>query len=184
MTRVWAAALAAALLAGLPLHPAAPAEPQITESELKAAMLYKFGSYIEWPDDTFADEHGPFTLGVVGADEIAAYLEGIVEGRTVNGRPVAVRRLRPGDSIAGIQVLFVGQAARARLEPLLVDARQHPVLVVTETENALALGSMINFVVAGDKVRFDVGLDSAVRSNLRISARLLAVARRVVTGQS
>lgn len=184
MTRVWAAALAAALLAGLPLHPAAPAEPRVTEGELKAAFLYKFGSYIEWPDEAFADDDSPFTLGVVGADDIAIHLEAIVAARTVNGRPVAVRRLRPGDSIAGIQILFVGQAARAGLESLLADARRYPVLIVTETENALARGSMINFVVADDRIRFDVGLDSAARSNLRISARLLAVARRVVTGQS
>ncbi|HEV7477551.1 MAG TPA: YfiR family protein, partial [Burkholderiales bacterium] len=92
------------------------------------------------------------------------------------------RRLRRGEPFGRLHVLFVGQAEAARLPEILATAKGHGVLTVTETDNALAQGSMINFVAVEQKVRFDVALPPAERDKLKISARLLAVARKVVTG--
>jgi len=154
------------------------------EYRVKAAFLYKFGSYIEWPDGSFLRSDSPLVIGVTGADALADELARIVAGRNVNGRPVSVRRVRAGESIEGLHVLFIGRTDTRRLTEILAAAKGHPVLTVTESEEALQLGSMINFVVVDDKVRFDVALVPADPGSLRISARLLAVARKVMSRPS
>jgi len=151
------------------------------EVQIKAAFLYKFGDFVQWPPAAFARPDAPFAIGVMGADELAAALEQLVVNRTVQGRPIAVRRLRRGESFAGLHVLFIGHAESARLGETLAAARGQALLTVTETENALAAGSMINFVAEESRVRFDVALPSTERGQLKISSRLLAVARRVIT---
>jgi hypothetical protein len=153
-----------------------------SETQVKAAFLYKFGSFIEWPVRAFDKAESAFVIGVVGADAVAAELQPLVSGRTVQGRPINVQKLKRGDSVAGLHLLFVGQAEAGRLAEILNSAKGQPLLVVTDTEDALARGSMINFITVDDKVRFDVALPQAERGQLRISSRLLAVARKVITG--
>ena len=172
---------AAAVLAAAPV--CAQSEAQ-SEYRVKAAFLYKFGSYVEWPDRTFPRPDSPLTIGVMGADALAEELAQIVSGRSVNGRPVQVRKLRPGEPMAGLQVLFIGRADSGRLAEILAAAKGRSLLTVTESEDALQLGSVINFVVIDDKVRFDVALPPADLGSLKISSRLLAVARKVVSRPS
>lgn len=162
---------------------AALAQPQtrLAEAQIKAAFLYKFGGFVEWPERAFARADAPFTIGVVGSDAVAAELRQVVTGRTVHQRPIAVRNLRRGEPLSGLHILFVGQSEAARLPEILAAAKGQPVLVVTESEDALAHGSMINFVAVDDRVRFDVALPPAERGQLKISARLLTVARKVVS---
>jgi hypothetical protein len=152
-----------------------------TEVKIKAAFLYKFGDFVEWPPAAIERPGGRFTIGVMGADDIAAELERVVADRTIQGRPVSVRRVRHGDALANLHLLFVGRSETLRLAQIMAAADGQPVLTVTETENALSSGSMINFVAVDDKVRFDVALAPAERSQLKISSRLLGVARKVVT---
>jgi len=173
------ALIRAALFMLIAVH--ALAQDRAAEVQIKAAFLYKFGDFVQWPPAAFARPDAPFVIGVLGADEVAAVLDTLAADRTVQGRPIAVRRLRRGDSAAGVHVLFIGQAESTRLAEALAAVRGHPVLIVTETENALAAGSMINFVPEESRVRFDVALPSAERGQLKISARLLSVARRVVS---
>lgn len=173
-------ALLAALCLALPSW--AQTQIQATDVQVKAAFLYKFGAYVEWPPKAFAEPGTAFTIGVLGADAVAQELEQISAGRTVHGRPVAVRRLKRGDSLAGMHVLFVGQAQAARLEEILTSARAQPLLVVTDAADGLPDGSIINFVPVENKLRFDIAVATAERMQLRISSRLLAVARKVVPG--
>jgi hypothetical protein len=168
-------------LLGLPIAAAAQADNRAAEVQIKAAFLYKFGDFVQWPPAAFARPDAPFAIGVLGADDIAAALEQLVAGRTVQGHPIAVRRLKRGEALAGLHVLFIGQGESARLAETLAAAKGQAVLTVTESENALASGSMINFVAEDQRVRFDVALPSAERGQLKISSRLLAVARRVIT---
>lgn len=158
----------------------AQTELRATEVQVKAAFLYKFGAYVEWPSQAFPAPGTPFTIGVLGADAVAEELEQITAGRMVHGRPVAVRRLKRGDSLAGMHVLFVGQAAR--LAEILTSAKAQPLLVVTDAADGLPNGSIINFVPVENKLRFDIAVATAERMQLRISSRLLAVARKVVPG--
>lgn len=165
------------------LLPSAQAAAQAaTEIQVKAAYLYQFGGFVEWPPQAFAGPDGAFHIGVIGADAIADELEQVVATRQVQGRQVAVRRLRAGEPLAGLQVLFVGAGEAPRLPEILAGTQGAPLLVVTESDDALAHGSMINFVAVDNRVRFDVALPQAQRRRLRISSRLLGVARRVVQG--
>ena len=157
----------------------AQAQQQAAEPAVKAAFLYKFAGYVEWPPATFANPETPFTIAIVGSDEVAAELEKLVPGRQINGRRVVVRKLREGESPRGAHLLFVGKADGTP-RAMLRAAQQNGVLAVTESDKGLELGSAINFVVAEERVGFEVNLDVAERSGLRISSRMLQVARRVV----
>ncbi|HEX7249831.1 MAG TPA: YfiR family protein [Burkholderiales bacterium] len=169
----------AGVLVAIPCAALAQASPG--EVEIKAAFLYKFGSFIDWPPAAFPSPAAPFEIGVVGADALAAELERVVSERTVQGRPVLVRRLGRGDSLAGLHALFVGRSEGGRLGEILEGAKGRPLLVVTDSpEGAPPPGSMINFVAENDRLRFDVALPAAEQSGLRISSRLLAVARKVI----
>jgi len=185
MTRLLrACALSIGVAAGIASPRPAQADTQADEYRVKAAFLYKFGSYIEWPSGSFARADSPVAIGVMGADALAEELVQIVAGRNVNGRPVRVRKLRPGDPIAGLHVLFIGGSDTGRLAEILAAARGRALLTVTESEGGLELGSMINFVVVEDKVRSDVAPPPPESGNLKISARLLGVARKVVSKSS
>ncbi|HZE61160.1 MAG TPA: YfiR family protein [Burkholderiales bacterium] len=157
------------------------AQDRAAEVQIKAAFLYKFGEFVQWPPATFARADAPFVIGVMGADDVAAALEQVVAERTVQGRPVVVRRLRRGEALTGLHMLFIGREDSARLAETLAAAKGQPLLTVTESDNAIAHGSVINFVAEDQKVRFDIALPPAERGQLKISSRLLAVARRVIS---
>ena len=161
---------------------AAPSLIEAPEPRVKAVFLYKFGAYVEWPPGTFASDAAPITIGVVEADRLADELTAVVADRRIDGHPVTIRRMHRGDSLAGLNVLFIGNAASGDIATTLATLDGQPTLAVTETDGALGLGSTINFVVADGKVRFDVSLASAEARSLKISSRLLAVARKV-TGE-
>ena len=153
-------------------------QPQ--EHEVKAAFLYKFLSFVEWPAQSFARADAPLVIGVLGADEVHASLQEIVPGRSAQGRPLELRRLKEGERPAGMHLLFVGRAAAASLPKLTA---QPGLLVVGETEGALEQGAMINFLRVDGRVRFEVAPEVAERRGLRISSRMLAVAQQVRTGR-
>jgi hypothetical protein len=163
-----------------PTDPAA--DSAMSELRVKAAYLYKFGAFVAWPDRSFSAADAPVVIGVLDADVLADELSMLIGGRSVQGRALAVRRLRTGDSLAGIHVLFLGHAADGRAAVWLAAARGQPVLTVTDQAQPAVPGTMINFVREGGRVRFDVFLKPAEQASLGISARLLAVARRVEPG--
>ena len=170
---LWVAAAAFAAVAAV-----AHAQ-QAAEATVKAAFLYKFAGYVEWPDSAWAAADAPFTIGIVAADDVAAELERLVPGRLVMNRRVAVRRLKETESPKGVHLLFIGRA-ESNPRGLLRAAQHQGTLTVTESERGLEMGSAINFVSMDDRVGFEVSLESAEKSGLRISSRMLAVARRVV----
>lgn len=173
--------LAALLGAGTQASAQAQADGEV---RIKAAFLYQFGGFVEWPPQTFDAPDSPFVIGVVGADAMAQELQQVVVDRTVQGRPVVVRRLEPEETPAGLHVLFVGRSEATRLREILAAAKDPALLVVTDFEDALSQGSMINFVAVDNRVRFDVALWRAERDRLKISSRLLGVARKVVRARS
>ena len=150
---------------------------QASEASVKAAFLFKFPAYVDWPP---AQRQGTFVFGVLGADDVAHELSDLVQGRTVNNRPAAVRVLKEGEPLTGIHLLFVGRKEAARLPAIARAARPGSVLVVSDSDRGLELGSVINLVPVDDRVGFEVSMDAAERSSLAISSRMLGVARRVV----
>ena len=154
-------------------------EATALERRVKAAFLYKFADFVEWPDAAFGRPDSPLVIGVAGDEQVAAELGTLTAGRTVGGRSIAVRRVKEADTLAGVHILFIGRAEASRLSQWIRAVQGRPVLIVTETEGALAQGSMINFVLSEGRVRFEIALASADRSGLVLSSRLLAVAHYV-----
>lgn len=179
-------AVAALLVPALFLSPVSAARGQehAAEYKIKAAYLYKFCDYVEWPEAAFDAPDSPLVIGVLGADDMAADLADIVRGRRVKGRSVEVKVLQPGEPVEGMQVLFIAGSDQQSLAGITAEARERSILTITELKDFDHAGSVINFVIIGDRVRFDVALDSAHLSNLRISSRLLAVARNVIRDAS
>ncbi|NHZ38628.1 MULTISPECIES: YfiR family protein [Massilia] len=158
---------------------AAAQAPSSVENQVKAAYLFKFAGFVEWPDGAFARADSPLQIGVSGNDALADQLEQMVAGRTVGGHAISVRKLRRGDAVSGIHMLFIGAGERAAVIDMLAAARGQSVLTVSDADDSIALGCMIAFVVAQDRLRFDVALGQVNSSRLRISARMLAAANRV-----
>ncbi|MEO8675455.1 MAG: YfiR family protein [Casimicrobiaceae bacterium] len=152
------------------------------ERAVKAAYLYKFLNYVDWPDSAFADARAPYVIGIYGADDIAQELTKLATARPPADRPVQVRRLARGESLDGLHVLFLGAGAGNLAAMLAQSAQQRSLLVVTESDRAPAAGAAINLVVADGRVRFDAFLDPAERAGIHLSSRLLAVARNVRSG--
>jgi len=181
----WALLCAAALCAEHGLVPPAHAENAATspalERRVKAAFLYKFLGYADFPAGAFADGASPVTIGVLGADDLAAELARIVSGRTVNNRTIVVRVLREADLGAPVHLLFIGGFDAGRVGRM-VRAAGNALLVVTECDGGLQQGSAINFRIVDERVRFDVALDAAERNGIKLSSRLLTVANRVQKG--
>jgi hypothetical protein len=150
------------------------------ERRIKAAFLYKFAGYLEWPEGTFPRPDTPITIAVLGDDQLAEDMTPLVAGRTVDGRPLVVRRQNDDDLPADTHILFIGRAETARLRSK--ELQTQPILVVTESESALSQGSTINFVTKGARVRFEVSLESAEKRRLKLSSRLLGVAQAVHAG--
>lgn len=152
-------------------------EASAPEQQIKAAYLFKFGGYVEWPQESFQDANSRIVIGVAGDPTLAEELEKVSANRNMNGRAVEVRQIRPGEEIGKVHILFVGRSQLALLGDL--SSRPRPILTVTDVTKGLDQGSIINFVSAANRVRFEVSLDTAKRSSLKIGAPLLAVAMKV-----
>jgi hypothetical protein len=159
----------------------APAQVgKVLERQVKAAYLYKFAGFVEWPESCFARPDSPLIIAVAGADPLAEQLEIAIVGRNANGRPLQVRRLRVGDSLSGTHMLFLGAALdKTSALDLIAATRGQPVLTVTDADESSGLGAMISFVMVDERLRFEVILKHAMAAHLRISARMLQAALRV-----
>jgi len=150
-----------------------------TELRTKAVYLYQLGAFVAWPARAFPAPDSPLVIGLLEADALADELSTVVNGRSLQGRSVAVRKLHAGDGVGGVHVLFLGRGADAvGVEAL----RGQPVLTVADTSVPAGVRSMVRFLMVDGRLRFDVSLKAAEQASLGISARLLAVAHRVDTG--
>jgi hypothetical protein len=176
-------ACALALLLGCAGPVCAADAPAVdVEYAVKAAYLYKFAGYVDWPATSFPNATTPLTIGVVGADRLVAELARQLAGLSIDSHPVSVAPLKPGDAVNGVQILFIGRDENPAMKRLLAGVQARPVLTVTEVAGALGDGSVINFVTTDNRVRFEISLVAAQRNGLKVSSRLLSVAQQVQTG--
>jgi hypothetical protein len=157
--------------------PAFAQEPAPLEYDLKAAFLYNFVKFVEWPPDAFAGPRSPLTICVYGQDPFGDSLDGVVRGETLGERGLLVQRPEGLDDLRDCRVLFVSRSERQRLPEILSRVEGAPVLTVGETDGFLRAGGMIDFVLEDNKVRFLINQDAAERSRLRISSKLLRLAK-------
>jgi len=175
-----AAALLALLLVDAASHRAWSADTQAVEYQIKATFLCKFGNFVEWPAPKGVATEAAFGIGVLASDAVVDELNTAARGQMVNGNPIVVRRLARGEAVEGLSLIFVARSHGARLAEMLAEVKGRPILTVTESDQGSPSGSMVNFVVVDNKVRFDIALPAAEQSSLKISSRLLAVARSVI----
>lgn len=173
------ALLRLALLAVLFLVPGLAAA-QAPEYDLKAAFLFNFVKFVEWPAQAFPSDRAPVNLCVYGQDPFGSTLDKVIEGERVGERSLVVRR--PGlEELDGCHVLFISRSEAERLGGVLARVGSKPVLTVADTDGFLQAGGAINFVLEGSKVRFLINQKAAERNGLRISSRLLRLAMIPVT---
>jgi hypothetical protein len=175
-------ALAATVLIAIGLaHPAAQVA-SVDEGDIKAAFLYNFTKYIEWPHGAL--DAGEFRICVMGEGTFVTNLEGIIAGESIDGHPVAVRRPTSAEEARSCHILFLEDFEPERAHALIGSLKHAAILTVGDTPDFLASGGMIGFVREGGRMRFDVDTAAAQRAGLSVSSRLLRVARRVGPEQS
>jgi YfiR/HmsC-like len=163
------------------LLPARVAPANVTkEYEVKAAFLYNFAKFVEWPPSSFPDDHAPLVIGVFGANPFGDELEEMVRGRKLGGRDIAVEYIDTAEQAKTVQVLFVSRDEDQRVDDLLQALASCNVLVVGESDRFSAAKGMIRFFVEGDRVRFDIDVARADGVGLKISAQLQKLARAVI----
>lgn len=154
---------------------------QPTEYQVKAACLYHFAIFVEWPWQAFAGSATPLVIGFFGDSALGDDLHNII-GRnpTAQSRRIEVRRYKSGDEPEGCHILFLPRSASGQIETILHRLDARPGLTVSETEDFVPQGGMIGFALVNRSVRFDVNTQSATAAQLRISSRLLELARTVL----
>jgi hypothetical protein len=163
------------------------AQPPAVESSdptlrVKAAYLYKFAGYVEWPPGAFPSEDSPLVIGVIGDDHLEEILSHMIVGKTVSGRPLVTRRLEAGNPLQGVHMLIVGALDTPTLQGIGDAVRGKPVLVVSDAGQKRVLDSTISFDLVDQHLRFNVALKPAATSGLKLRALMLTAARRVTRG--
>jgi hypothetical protein len=153
-----------------------------SEYQVKAAFLFHFAQFVDWPPEAFKDADAPLTYCTVGEDPFRGALDASMSGKTIDGRPVRVLHFKLAQEVRTCQILFLGTPEKKSLAATLVNLGASPVLTVGESQNFIQQGGMIGFLWEDNKVRFEINLDAAERARLKISARLLTLAKTVIGG--
>jgi hypothetical protein len=166
--------LLAALFSLAPLSGQAD-PPSLPEYAIKAAYLYQFSSFIEWPPEAATDPAAPFDICVLGEDPFGALLDALRQ-KTVRGRAVAVRRLQQVREQQGCAILFISSSEAPRLDKVLAALEQQPLLTVGDLPGFAQAGGGIEFVRQANKIRFAINLDATRQAGLKVSSKLLSLA--------
>jgi hypothetical protein len=149
------------------------------EYAVKAAFLYNFARFVEWPGQALGNGGSPLLVGVMGDDPFGNSIDQVVAGKNVNGHPIAVNRLRWGQDLRQCHILFISSSEARRLPQILASLRGASVLTVADMERFDQQGGVVRFFIEDGKVRFEINVDAADRAGLRISSKLLALAKIV-----
>jgi hypothetical protein len=147
------------------------------EYRVKAAFLYNIARFVDWPSAAFADGGAPVVVCVLGVDPFGTALDDALQGRTVKGRPVTIRRSH--DLATGCHVVFITFSEHKRVEDIIDRLGSTPVLSISEVDRFTQRGGIIGLTMEGAYVRFDINATAADRARLTMSARLLALASSV-----
>jgi hypothetical protein len=153
--------------------------PGFDEYQVKAAFLYNFAKFVEWPQGTFANPTEPIGICIVGQNPFGSALENMVEGKKIGDRAFAVRKLADTQQAGQCQILFISAGEWKRTRAVLEMLKGTAVLTVGETDDFTALGGIIEFRLEGPRVRIQIALDIAEHNKLRISSKLLSLAQIV-----
>jgi len=155
------------------------AHAQVEEYAVKAAFLYKFGLFVEWPNSAFSSPASPVNLCIVGEDPFGKSLVTVVAGAQVNGHNVVIRRLQKVGRNPSCHILYVGGSGEQSRAQIIETVRGSNVLTVSDGRGSGSDSGIINFVIADNRVRFDIDVEAAAQNGLVISSKLLSLALNV-----
>jgi hypothetical protein len=166
------------LLAGLSQGITAEA-PTSKEYQIKAAFLYNFAKFIEWPARAHQDATSPLVIGVFGKNPFGSELEKAVKDRKINGREILVKSIQSANDSRSVHLLFVGAGEDEHLNSLREALKGTCVVTVGESDAFARQGGIILFSLEADKVRFEINMDAAEKAELKISAQLQKLAKAI-----
>jgi len=172
-----------ALLAGVAALVCFPARriraSHASEYEVKAAYLYNFGRFVEWPTDVPSSHVDEFPICVLGEDPFGPALDLTISGEKIGGKSVVARRISEIETASTCRVLFVSSSEDKRIKEILAAAGKLSILTVSDLPRFVEKGGMVQFILANRTVRFTINLDAAQQARLNLSSQLLKVAVEV-----
>lgn len=154
--------------------PAQDAAP--TEYQIKAAFLYNFAKFVEWPPEAFATPTSPIVIGVLGENVFGNNLQQTLNSKVLNNRPLQFKEFHSVSEATNCQILFISTSEKARFQKIMEGLRGRSVLTVSETPEFIGAGGMINFMLEANKIRFQINDEAAKKAGLKISSKLLSLA--------
>jgi hypothetical protein len=168
-----------AILATLLAAPFAASQRPVDEYQLKAAFLYNFARFVEWPPEAFENPSQAFVFCVLGEDPFGHALDEVLDGRKIEGRVLTVRRISDARRARGCRLLFVSSSEPKSVLAVLAGIGDPGLLTVGESDSPAAEGMIIDFTLEDGKIRFVINAAGAERERLRVSSRLLSLATTV-----
>ncbi|MGA2869228.1 MAG: YfiR family protein [Verrucomicrobiota bacterium] len=153
------------------------------EYQIKAAFLFNFMQFVEWPPTVFKSADDPFRIGVLGQDPFNAALEETVQGETISNHKIIVEHAMQVDDLKNCQLIFISKSEKKRVTEILSALDDKPILTVSEIDGFAERGGGINFYLEGNKVRFEVNPDAARRDGLKVSSQLLSLGKIIETAK-
>jgi hypothetical protein len=175
-----------AVLLGILLLPwpraAAADDPALVANKVKTAMLLNFTKYVEWPAASFPARATPLVLGVIGKDPLVAEIEGTLGGMTVERRVLVVRQFSEPVEARDCHMIFISASEKKRIPKFLEHFKNKPVLTVSDAEGFIEEGGIICLRKEANNIKFDINQKAAEKAGLKISSKLLQLARPGAAG--
>src|ERR1700740_117657 len=151
-----------------------------SEYEVKAAFLFHFAEFVDWPPEAFKNGASPITYCTLGEDPFQGALDASLSGKVIGSRPVRVMHLKKAEENPECQILFLGAMEKKRMSTLLASLKGSPVLTVGDADHFVSEGGVIGFCLEEKKIRFEINLNAATEAKLKLSAKLLSLATTVI----
>ena len=147
--------------------------------QVKAAFLYNFTQFVEWPARAFPEDGAPIVIGVLGEDPFGSYLDELVAGEEMNGHQLIVRRFNQNDEIMNCHVLFINKIGKDKTAQILERIKGQSILTVSDVPGFLQRGGIIRFTTVDNKIKFQINQEASKSAELTISSKLLQLAEIV-----
>ena len=158
---------------------AADGKGVVSEYEVKAALIYNFTKFTDWPASAFASANSPIVVGIAGDDPFQGLLEKTLSGETIKNHPIQVRRMTGLNDLFACHILFVSRSEKNQMAAIIAEASHRPILTISEVDGFGQLGGILNFVMVDKSIRFEINAGAAQQADLKISSKLLNLPKAI-----
>lgn len=159
-------------------------KPPAREYQVKAAFLFNFSQFTEWPASAFSSPKAPLVIGILGEDPFGNYLDELVKEEMINGRPLSIQRFQDTQEIKNCHILFIKVLKPIRQQDIINDLKGKNILTVGEDPDFIKDGGMVRFVTINNKIQFQINPEATKKENITISSKLLRLAEIVTLKKS